>query len=175
MHKDRVKTTGSAEWIAEATGRDKLIAELVAEVRANQDAVHQIDEVVAEAMGLNTTDTRCIDIVDRHGRMTAGQLAEEAGLTTGAVTAALDRLENKGYARRLDDPDDRRRVLVEVTDRAREKALEYYGPLKEKSGAFLDGLSDDELRLLTEFNRVSREVNEQRAAEIRAQLANGKT
>jgi DNA-binding MarR family transcriptional regulator len=172
MSRDWEQSWGSAEWAAAQTdSRAKLLAELVMEVRAAQDAVHQIDAAANKALGINETDGRCIDIIDRQGRTTAGDVARQSGLTTGAVTAVLDRLESRGFVRRTRDPDDRRRVLVEITDLAREKALEIYGPLKEKGEDFLDRLGEDELRLLIEFNRVSREINEQRAAEIREQLA----
>ena len=107
---------------------------------------------------------------DLHGRLTAGELARLAGLTTGAVTAVLDRLEKKGFVRRSHDAEDRRRILVEVTDRAREEALRVYGPLKDRSATFIDGLSDDDLRLVLEFTRTGRRINEERAAEVRAEL-----
>jgi DNA-binding MarR family transcriptional regulator len=162
---------GSAEWAATQTDpKAKLMAELVMEVRGSQDAVHQMDEAAYKAMGINATDGRCVDIIDRRGPMTAGQLAKEAGLTTGAVTAVLDRLERKGYVRRVHDTKDRRRVMVEITEKAREAALELYGPLKDMGWDFQERLSEDDLRLLIEFNRLSREINQRRAAEIREQL-----
>ena len=68
-------------------------------------------------LGLNRTDTRCLDIIERLDGVSAGRLASEAGLSTGAVTTVLDRLERAGYARRVPDPGDRRRVLVELTPR----------------------------------------------------------
>jgi DNA-binding MarR family transcriptional regulator len=73
----------------------------------------------------------CLDIVDYAGPITAGDLAKQSGLTTGAVTAVLDRLERKGYVRRTRDTADRRRVLIEMTDEARQRAMEFYGPLAE--------------------------------------------
>jgi DNA-binding MarR family transcriptional regulator len=164
----------TADWIESLPpGKERLLGELIDEVRGNQNAVDQMDQAVAEVMGINRTDNRCLDIIDRRGPITAGQLAREAGLTTGAVTALLDRLEAKGLVRRLRDPGDRRRVLVELTDKARELGLELYGPLKDMGWRFTGGLSEDDLRLLIEFNRVSREINERRAAEIRERYGGG--
>lgn len=88
------------------------------EVRAGQRATDAVDEAVTELFGVNRTDARCMDILEHHGRMTAGQLASLSGLSTGAVTAVVDRLERAGYARRVPDPSDRRRVLLELTERA---------------------------------------------------------
>ncbi|SEP87958.1 DNA-binding transcriptional regulator, MarR family [Lentzea albida] len=71
---------------------------------------------VAEQMGLSATDEKCLDLAMRaDGPLTAGRIAELSGLSTGAVTGVIDRLERAGYVRRVRDPHDRRKVLVEVT------------------------------------------------------------
>src|SRR5690242_15465290 len=79
-------------------------------VRANQSATDMFDEAVAQFLGINRTDGRCLDVIDRRGRVSAGQLANESGLTTGAVTVVIDRLERAGYVRRIRDELDRRKV-----------------------------------------------------------------
>src|SRR5918992_5162163 len=84
-------------------------------VRAYQTGVDNFDQAVADHLGINRTDGRCIDLIDQAGGMTAGELAKAAGLTTGAVTAVVDRLEAAGVARRVADPEDRRRVRIEAT------------------------------------------------------------
>ena len=88
-------------------------AELVDEVGVELDELRragdQLDEAVALQFGLNRTDLRCLGILYRRGRVTAGELAEESGLTPGAITTVLDRLERAGYANRVPDPADRRR------------------------------------------------------------------
>jgi DNA-binding MarR family transcriptional regulator len=174
MEREVGSERGTAEWAAaKDTPRGRLEAELIEELRGSQSATHQMDEAAARAMGINATDGQCLDIVDRRGRITAGGLAHEAGLTTGAITAVLDRLEERGFLRRVPDPGDRRRVLVEATDKQRREAMRLYGPLKEMSADWLDRRGDEELRLLIEFCRISREVNERRAAEIRVELAPG--
>ena len=104
----------------------KLFWELMLEIRASQNATDRYDQAVADTIGLNRTDMRCVDILDRQGRLTAGQLAEQTGLTSGAVTTVIDRLEASGYARRTRDTTDRRRIYVELTDEARGKAGTFY-------------------------------------------------
>ena len=107
-----------------------------------------------------------MDIIDREGPVAAGRLAVASGLTTAAVTAVIDRLEKAGYARRLSDPNDRRRVLVELTPLARERAGAIWGPLAALHSA-LARYTVAELELLRDFARMGREYNEQRAAEVR--------
>jgi DNA-binding MarR family transcriptional regulator len=85
-------------------------------VRANQTATDVFDEALTIFLGINRTDGRCLDIIDRVGRISAGHLANESGLTTGAVTAVIDRLEAAGYARRTRDTLDRRKIWIEVTE-----------------------------------------------------------
>lgn len=171
MANDWSQQWGSAEWAAsQSSPRGRLEAELIEEIRGSQTAVHQMDEAAHRAMGINSTDGRCLDVIDRRGRISAGELATEAGLTTGAVTAVLDRLEKKDLVRRVPDPNDRRRILVEVTEKHREEAARLYFPLKAMADPWFDDLSDEQIRLLIDFNRVSREVNETRAAQIRAEL-----
>jgi DNA-binding MarR family transcriptional regulator len=147
--------------------KDEVLAELAWEVRAAQSATDQMDAAACRALGINRTDGRCMDVIDREGPVAAGRLAEASGLTTAAVTAVIDRLEKAGYARRLSDPDDRRRVLVELTDLARERTGVIWGPLAELHAA-LGRYTIEELRLLRDFQRLGREYNEQRAAEVRA-------
>jgi DNA-binding MarR family transcriptional regulator len=72
--------------------------------------------LIAGKVGLNATDTRCLDILARSlpASMTAGALTEATGLTTGAITGILDRLERAGFVKRRKDAHDRRKVLVEL-------------------------------------------------------------
>jgi DNA-binding MarR family transcriptional regulator len=151
--------------------RQRLLAELGDAVRANQRATAQIDEAAAALMGVNQTDAHLLDILEQHRRMSAGALATEASLTSGAITAAVDRLQRAGYAQRIPDPDDRRRVLVEATERARQMSWELFGPMVEAASEMLSDYSDEQLELLIEFNRVGRELQERQAAELRERLA----
>jgi DNA-binding MarR family transcriptional regulator len=150
--------------------KTELIVELLAAVRANQNATDQMDDAAARGFGVNRTDARCLDIVEQFGPITAGRLAEMAGLTTGSVTAVIDRLVAKGYLRRVADPGDRRRVMVELTEELEQLAGKYYGPLAQQAFPFLSRYTNAELELVTEFLWTSTEIVEKRAREIRTEL-----
>jgi DNA-binding MarR family transcriptional regulator len=152
--------------------RLRLYAELGDEVRANQRATDEVDELLAEALGINRTDARCMDLLDQHGRMTAGELAEASRLTSGAITAVIDRLERAGIARRVPDPSDRRRVLVEPTEKAVAFANELMvEPMRRLYMPMAERYSDDDLRLILDFTRQGREIQERHADWLRERLA----
>ena len=83
----------------------------------------------------------------------------------------LDRLERAGLARRTSDPDDRRRVLVEMTPAAREANEELYRPLVEAATEQLLRYSEEELALLREYHRASRALTEAHAERVRGLLS----
>jgi DNA-binding MarR family transcriptional regulator len=153
------------------TGRKQkidLINELIREFRAagNQDTA--FDNLAAERLGLNRTDLHAINIIENSGGLTAGELAKEAGLTTGAVTGVIDRLERAGYARRVADPDDRRRVKVEVTPKFYARADKIRGPAASDWISRLgERFTADELERVTEFLRVANELSREHAERLR--------
>jgi DNA-binding MarR family transcriptional regulator len=144
-----------------------LIAEVSLEFRRYQNASDEFEETVAEHLGMNRTDLRCTDIIERRGRLTAGDLAREAGLTTGAVTSILDRLERLGTVRRVRDKEDRRRVMVELTDKAIRRGREVWGPLQAASRASLARYSNAQLAFVRDFLAGSREFMVQQTARVR--------
>ena len=147
--------------------RERLIEQVVAALRADGSARDAFDQAVADRLGINITDLRCLDVLDQ-GRSTAGEIATALGLTTGAVTTLLDRLERAGYVRRLRDAADRRRVNVELTPKSLELAAELYGPMAAEGHALLDGYDSRELELLRDFLQGSRELQVRHEARIRA-------
>ncbi|HEY5198664.1 MAG TPA: MarR family transcriptional regulator [Solirubrobacteraceae bacterium] len=151
--------------------RDKreVFDELIQEVRRSQEATQRFDEAVAEAAGVNLTDMRCLEVLGLEGPVTAGRLAEATGLTSGAMTTALDRLERHGYARRVRDTADRRRVLVEITPLAIDGAGRFYGEQMAHSERLYARYTKPQLELLLEFVREGRELNERTAAKLEAQ------
>jgi DNA-binding MarR family transcriptional regulator len=142
--------------------------ELIREVRRSQAATARFDQAVADALGLNRTDMRCLDIVQMEGPVTAGRLAELTGLTTGAITTVLDRLEKAGFARRVRDPHDRRRVLVEMAPEAMRGADNFYREHIAQAERIYKRYSLEQIELLLEFVRESRELNERAAAQLEA-------
>jgi DNA-binding MarR family transcriptional regulator len=131
--------------------KEALVLEVIGETRRQQGVTDVLDQVACDRMGINRTDARCVDIIDRAGRISAGQLAAESGLTTGSVTALLDRMERDGYVRRVPDEQDRRRVLVELTERAHELIAEVFDPVKEEGQALLRRYTTEELTLIRDF------------------------
>ena len=153
-----------AEGLSEE--RIALLQELVSINRAYQTAVEKMDDAFCKRIGVNRTDGRCLDVIDQRPGLTAGELAEAVGLSRGAVTTALDRLESRGLVTRHRDPDDRRRVTLQPTPEAGRLAWEAYGPLGEMGGPMLAELSDEELRSAIRFLRGGTEINERRATEL---------
>jgi DNA-binding MarR family transcriptional regulator len=150
-----------------AESRDDVLSEVAEELRLSGVTNDIADQVVADYLGLNRTDTRCLDIIERLDGVSAGRLASEAGLSTGAVTTVLDRLERAGHARRVQDPGDRRRVLVELTPAARRDLQELYAPLADATMRQLEGYTTDEVSLVRDFLRDNRRLNEAHAERVR--------
>jgi DNA-binding MarR family transcriptional regulator len=150
-----------------AESRDDALSEVAEELRLSGVTNDIADQVVADYLGLNRTDARCLDIIERLDGVSAGRLAREAGLSTGAVTTVLDRLARAGYARRVQDPGDRRRVLVELTPAARRELQELYAPLVDATMRQLEGYTTDEVSLVRDFMRDNRRLNEAHAERVR--------
>lgn len=103
---------------------------LLLEFRTSGNLDDAFDALAARTLGVNMTDLHCLNILESRSGLTAGELAAEAGLTSGAVTGVIDRLERAGYVRRAADPADRRKVKVEVTPAFYERAEAIWSPLK---------------------------------------------
>lgn len=121
--------------------------------RALSNATIAFHEAVADRLGLHITDHKALGILLEAGPLPAGRLAEALGLTTGAVTALVDRLERAGYVRRERDPADRRRVLVApVRDAAREAEVQsLFEPMERALARHLPAYDDEEWRLIHDF------------------------
>ena len=115
-------------------------------------------EEVARRMGINHTDLECIDVIGQRERVTAGEVAEASGLTTGAVTGVIDRLEKAGYVKRERDPADRRKVYVRLLPKALSEGSKYYGPFERSVMALVDRYSDKELALFLDYFTRARDV-----------------
>ena len=145
-----------------------LVAELISEFRVagNQDSA--FDNLAADRLGLNRTDLHCINIIENSGGLTAGRLAAESGLTTGAVTGVIDRLERVGYARRVSDPADRRRVKLEVTPKFYSRADKIWGPMASDWAARLsERFTAEELEQALDFLRSTNEISQKNLERLR--------
>ena len=115
---------------------------------------------MAKKLKLSRTDMRCLDLIGRLGPMTAGRLAEESGLTTGAVTFLLDRLEAAGMVKRRRDTDDRRRVWVEFVPGGPAAAAAPQQPIVEEMKQVTQRFKAEELAIVRDFMREAKEVFE---------------
>ena len=110
-----------------------------------------MSDTVAKLVGLNSTDLECLDLLVLAGATTAGRLATHAGLTTGAMTAVIDRLESAGFARRVRDNDDRRLVLVEALPDACRRVEQLYRPLAAAFARLNEEYGDRQLAVIVDY------------------------
>jgi DNA-binding MarR family transcriptional regulator len=145
-----------------------LIDELVSEFRISGNQDSAFDNLAAERLSLNRTDLHCLNIIENSGGLTAGELAGEAGLTSGAVTGVIDRLERASYARRVSDPADRRRVKLEVTPKFYARADKIWGPMAADWESRLSRrFTAEELELVTEFVRATNQLSRRHLERLR--------
>ena len=147
--------------------KEHLADELIRVAREEEAANDAFDEVAAQKLGVNATDLRCLNILENQGPITAGRLAELSGLTTAAVTAVLDRLEGHGYARRERVEKDRRQVIVELTPVLLERADQVWGPVGKDAREAMKQMSTDDLKLVTDFFRISRDLHRHHIERVR--------
>lgn len=110
-----------------------------------------VSQAVAAKVGLNTTDLECLDIIQTGDLVSAGEIARKTGLTTGAVTSLLDRLEKAGYVKRQADPKDRRRVLIVIQPERVRPLVEIYAPLQAAMEALYRDYPDADLLTIADF------------------------
>ncbi|MFB9430760.1 MarR family winged helix-turn-helix transcriptional regulator [Streptoalloteichus tenebrarius] len=108
-------------------------------------------QAVAEAVGMHTTDAYALNVLGVHGALTAGELAERTGLTTGAVTRLIDRLERAGAVRRVRDPGDRRRVIIEAVPREDDPTEKLVAPARRRVAEVFEGYDEEQVRVLFDY------------------------
>jgi DNA-binding MarR family transcriptional regulator len=146
--------------------REAAAAALNVAVRGYQREIDALDQALAERLGLNRTDLRCLDLL-LGPPMSARELADAAGLSQSAVTTVLDRLERVGYAQRIRDDVDRRRLMVQLTPAVLAVIADVLGPFAREAAASADRYTVDELTLLTEFFVQGSERRARHALRIR--------
>ena len=108
-------------------------------------------QAVASRAGISSSDMDCLDFLNLEGRMTAGRLAELTGLTTGAITGVVDRLEKAGFVRRERDESDRRKVFVAPVPGRMAEIERLYRFMKQAMQKQAARYTDDELKLLVRY------------------------
>ncbi|HEX6535705.1 MAG TPA: MarR family transcriptional regulator [Gemmatimonadaceae bacterium] len=139
------------------------------EGRVYSGATVLFHHAVAARMGMHPTDLRCLDLIVTGGPLTAGQLAELTGLTTGAMTTVLDRLERAKLVRRTRDPRDRRRVVLEATPPPAfvKRITGMYASIAAAWEKLCSRYSTTELERFLEFMRRSREMVREETRKVR--------
>ena len=133
--------------------REDLIAALNTAMRDASGQGVLYSQAVAQRLGINSTDLECLDHIVLRGPLSAGALAEATGLTTGAITGVIDRLERTGFARRERDPNDRRKVSVYADPVVFERIVPLFEPMQRAAVTAVSPYSDEEL-LLDFFTRI---------------------
>ena len=131
--------------------RAALMQELEFAVRKSSALGVIFGQTVANRVGVSSSDLECLDFLNIEGRVTAGRLAELTGLTTGAITGVIDRMERAGLVRRERDEEDRRKVYVAIVPEAMARVGRFYEPLQKAVTRDWEGYTDAELKLLLRF------------------------
>jgi DNA-binding HxlR family transcriptional regulator len=152
--------------------RQRLEGDFLLAMRRVGSIMQLLGQVSAERIGVNATDLNCLNIVALTGSMSAGDLARATGLTTASITGVLDRLEEGGFVRRERDPHDRRRVIVNLNaGPGLREVAPVFAPLVKAWRTAAAGYSDDELRLLLEFQQRLEEIVRDQLARLRIESA----
>src|SRR4051812_12943595 len=147
--------------------RGTTTSEVIAALRALSRQAVMFNDAVAERLGMASSDVECLEVLLTAGAATAGHLAELTGLSTGAVTRMVDRLEQAGYVRRGPDPLDRRRVIVEAVPERTTTITPLFESIARVTALELERYSEDELRLVLDFVQRTLEVTKAETARVR--------
>jgi DNA-binding MarR family transcriptional regulator len=129
-----------------------LVGRIFAAIRGVGDQGDLARELIAEVLGLNKTDLAGVDFLySQGGTCTAGELSRATRLTSGSTTALMDRLEKAGYAVRENDPTDRRRQIVRLSDKAHARCEAVYEPIRKEMFKHWSNYTASELELIERF------------------------
>ncbi len=124
-------------------------------------------EAIARRIDLNATDTRCLTLIgSAGGKLTAGDLGRATGLTTGAITGIIDRLENAGLVERERDASDRRKVFVRAKPAAMQRVAPLYGKLGTAMMKLASSYTTEELKLIHDFMERSLSIMKAQIADL---------
>lgn len=137
------------------------ITQVVAELRALSTVQDRLDQYATQRFGLNRTDLRALDLIGQAGTTSPTALAAALGMSTGATSAVLDRLEAAGYAFREPDPHHRRRTLVRLTTAAQQLTAQIFEPLIRATTEHAARHTDEQLRGIAAFLATHRHTIEQ--------------
>jgi DNA-binding MarR family transcriptional regulator len=154
--------------MSSGTPRDELVATVLRTIRKGASQTALFSQAVAERLGLAGTDVECLDVLLLEGRLTVGRLAELTGLTTGSATRMVDRLEQACFVKRVPDPADRRRVLVEPVPGLSAKLGALHDSIRKAQVEVVERYDDEQLELLIDFLVRTGEILPIETAKMRA-------
>lgn len=120
-------------------------------IQIYQDSTAAFDLAAADVLGLNRTDMMCVGTIFKHGTISASQLASFTGLTRGAMTTALDRAEKAGFIKRIENPEDRRGVNLQMTKKGHEAVMRLWGHFMVEGNKVLARFDTKELAAILDF------------------------
>ncbi|MGH3785683.1 MAG: MarR family winged helix-turn-helix transcriptional regulator [Pseudonocardiaceae bacterium] len=148
--------------------RQTVVDQLVEALPDWINTVAQLNILIAERMGVVPSDMDCLHALNRHGPATARVLTQRVGLTPGSVSRMIDRLDAADCIKRVPDPDDRRRVLIEPTVEGIARASAYYAGLTARIHEDLKAFDTNELRLLLRFIKAGCDSTAAEVARLRS-------
>ncbi|HEY7606588.1 MAG TPA: MarR family transcriptional regulator [Actinomycetes bacterium] len=137
--------------------------------RRNSTATVLFHHALAERLGLGPTDHKCLDLLRERAPLTASELAAITGLTSGAVTGVVARLERSGRLRREPHPHDRRKQVLRPTPEAAREIQGVFDALPG-AGELLEGFDAHQLAAIAEFLTRATDLAYRRGALLRAQV-----
>ncbi|MFE2185013.1 MarR family winged helix-turn-helix transcriptional regulator [Streptomyces sp. NPDC059455] len=152
-----------------ANEKEQVLAELGKVIQGYQAAVDDSDRETARLLGVNETDLRCLELLIDAEELSPRELSRQLGLTTGSVTAMLDRLEKLDLLTRAPHPVDRRKSVVRVTPEGSRRCYELIAPLIEDGARELGAeYSAEQLELVMDFLRSTTALQTRHTERLRA-------
>jgi DNA-binding MarR family transcriptional regulator len=149
-------------------GREALVRDLDRELRNLVSRSVLFHQAVADRLGMSVLDLNCLGALVERGPMSAGRLSEENGVTTGAITGVIDRLEAAGFVRRDKDPKDRRRVIVTPLPNVEAQIFPLFEGIGSAIGQLCEKYGEEELGTVVEFIRGAAPITQEETAKLRS-------
>lgn len=149
------------------TGRIRSIIKLLIAYKKEARSAQAFHNALAASAKMHSTDLVCMDFLLQHGPSTAGELTSLTGLTTGAMTNVIDRMERAGYVRRETDKKDRRKVLVKAVSHKLKRVIAMQSTHADHMQKLLTEYSLEELAIITDFLENSAALHEKEAQHLK--------
>src|SRR5262245_61115576 len=150
------------------TKRRELVSKLLDLGRKISTQTVFLHQAIAQSAGLNATDTKCIDLIlsGEQGSVTAGWLSEMSGLTTGAITHILDRLEKRKFIERVRVTSDRRKIFIRIRPESLEPLIPKYEGVGKASRTLAEHYNNKDRELICDYMERTSEIAGQELRKI---------